>query len=126
MRGRKPSLKAALSDQRVIAGLGNIYVSEALHGARLSPLRRASTIATTNGAPRDAGRRLVAGIRKVLQQALVVAAAAGANDGEDEGADRFRVYDREGERCRRRGCRGTIRRIVQAGRSTFFCPVCQR
>jgi formamidopyrimidine-DNA glycosylase len=113
MRGRKTSLKAALSDQRVIAGLGNIYASEALHHARLSPVRRASLIATRNGAPREAARRLVEAVRKVLDRAL--AGSAG-----------FRVYDREGERCRRRGCRGTIRRIVQAGRSTFYCPVCQR
>jgi formamidopyrimidine-DNA glycosylase len=113
MRGRKTSLKAALSDQRVVAGLGNIYASEALHHARLSPVRRASLIAARNGAPREAARRLVVAVRKVLDRAL--AGSAG-----------FRVYDREGERCRRRGCRGTIRRIVQAGRSTFYCPVCQR
>jgi formamidopyrimidine-DNA glycosylase len=121
MRGRKTSLKAALSDQRVIAGLGNIYASEALHYARLSPLRRASTIATKNGAPLDAARRLVGAIRKVLHQALVRGATAGSED-----TGEFRVYDREGERCRRRGCRGTIRRVVQAGRSTFYCPACQR
>ena len=122
VRGRKTSLKAALSDQRVIAGLGNIYVCEALHIAGMSPLRRASTIASTDGAPLAAARRLVAAVRKVLHQAL----ARGAAAAEDESASRFRVYDREGERCRRRGCRGTIRRIVQAGRSTFYCPVCQK
>jgi formamidopyrimidine-DNA glycosylase len=125
VRGRKTSLKAALSDQRVIAGLGNIYVSEALHIARLSPRRRAATIATRNGAPLDAARRLVDAVRKVLNQALVRAARAGDEDAAG-GAPAFRVYDREGERCRRRGCGGTIRRIVQAGRSTFYCPVCQR
>jgi formamidopyrimidine-DNA glycosylase len=126
VRGRKTSLKAALSDQRVIAGLGNIYVCEALHIARLSPLRAASTIATRNGAPREPARRLVDAVRKVLTQALTRRAAA---DGEDvDGGDprTFRVYDREGEPCRRRGCPGTIRRIVQAGRSTFYCPICQR
>jgi formamidopyrimidine-DNA glycosylase len=114
-RGKKTTLKAALSDQRMIAGLGNIYVCEALHFAGLSPLRRASTIATSSGAPRDAAKRLVAAIRKVLNEAV---------ERGDE-AYEFRVYDREGERCRRRGCRGAIRRIVQAGRSTFYCPVCQ-
>ena len=113
VRGRKTSLKAALSDQRVIAGLGNMYVCEALHFAQLSPVRRASAIATPTGAPRDGARRLVAAIRKVLNKAL-------------NGSDTFRVYDREGERCRRSGCQGIIRRIVQAGRSTFYCPVCQR
>ena len=114
-RGRKTSLKAVLSDQRVVAGLGNIYVSEALHRAHLSPRRRASTIATKTGAPRDSAVRLAAAIKKVLTTAL-----------SDPEGDRFRVYDREGQRCRTRGCTGTIRRITQAGRSTFFCPVCQR
>lgn len=114
-RRKKTTLKAALSDQRVIAGLGNIYVCEALHFARLSPMRRASTIATRSGAPRDAAQRLVTAIRKVLNEAVE----------RGDAADRFRVYDREGGRCRRRGCRGVIRRIVQAGRSTFYCPVCQ-
>jgi formamidopyrimidine-DNA glycosylase len=113
-RGKRTSLKAALSDQRVVAGLGNIYVCEALHRARLSPRRRASTIATRAGAPREAARQLAAAIKQVLADAI------------DRGhADRFRVYDRAGQRCRRRGCRGVVRRIRQAGRSTFFCPACQ-
>ncbi|MGH9175762.1 MAG: zinc finger domain-containing protein, partial [Vicinamibacterales bacterium] len=129
-RGRKTSLKAALSDQRVIAGLGNIYICEALHRARLSPRRRASTIATRTGAPRDTAYRLAAAIRRVLNDAIVrtaapqevgpVARAAGAYAGA-----RFRVYDRAGVRCPRPGCRGTVKRIVQTGRSTYFCPVCQ-
>ena len=114
-RGKKTSLKAALSDQRVVAGLGNIYVCEALHRARLSPRRRASTIATPSGAPRDTAVRLVAAIKKVLALAI----AGGADD-------RFRVYDREGKRCRTRGCAGVIKRITQSGRSTFYCPVCQK
>jgi formamidopyrimidine-DNA glycosylase len=114
-RGKKASLKAALSDQRVVAGLGNIYVSEALHRARLSPRRRASTIATRTGAPRDGARRLADAIKRVLEEAV--------GRGDD---NRFRVYDRAGERCPRRGCGGTIRRITQTGRSTFFCPVCQK
>jgi formamidopyrimidine-DNA glycosylase len=122
---KKTTLKAALSDQRVIAGLGNIYVSEALHHARLSPLRAASTIATSTGAPRAEARRLVHAIRKVLTQALARGASADGDDSSNR-EDEFRVYDREGERCRRRGCRGAIRRIVQAGRSTFYCPLCQR
>ena len=114
-RGKKTSLKSALSDQRVVAGLGNIYVSEALHRAHLSPRRRASTIATPSGAPRESAVRLAAAIRKVLTVAI-----AGAD------YDRLRVYDREGQRCLTRDCTGTIRRIVQSGRSTFFCSVCQR
>jgi formamidopyrimidine-DNA glycosylase len=114
-RGRKTSLKAALSDQRVVAGLGNIYVSEALHRARLSPRRRAATIATMGGAPRDSAVRLARAIKQVLQAAIA--------RGDD---NVFRVYDREGDRCLNRGCRGTIRRITQGGRSTFYCPACQR
>lgn len=114
-RGKKTSLKAALSDQRVVAGLGNIYVVEALHRAHLSPRRRASTIATASGAPRDSAVRLAAAIKRVLIDAI---------DGRSD--NRFRVYDREGFRCPTRRCRGVIRRITQAGRSTFFCPICQR
>jgi len=125
-RGKKTTLKAALSDQRVIAGLGNIYASEALYHARLSPLRRASTIATRGGTPRDTARRLVAAIRKVLNEAVERGAAPeGGGDAGADAAHRFSVYDREGRRCRRRACRGVIRRIVQTGRSTFYCPVCQ-
>jgi formamidopyrimidine-DNA glycosylase len=120
LRGkRKVSIKSALLDQRVVAGLGNIYVCEALHLARLSPKRRASTQITRSGAPAVGAALLVEAIRTVLQRAIANSHQAGSDD-------RFRVYDREGRRCPRRGCAGTIRRIVQAGRSTFFCPVCQR
>jgi len=117
---RKTSLKAALLDQRVVAGLGNIYAVEALHLARLSPFRRASTIATASGAPRDAARRLADAIRQVLTKGIERQSRRAYR------SPRFRVYDREGEPCRRRGCGGTIRRRIQASRSTFFCPVCQR
>ncbi|HEX5108132.1 MAG TPA: bifunctional DNA-formamidopyrimidine glycosylase/DNA-(apurinic or apyrimidinic site) lyase [Vicinamibacterales bacterium] len=119
LKGRRIPLKAALSDQRVVAGLGNIYASEALHVARLSPTRRASTLVTPSGAPRPEAQRLVAAIKDVLRQAMDKRHRAYT-------ADRFRVYDREGERCPRRGCGGVIKRIVQSGRSTFFCQVCQR
>ncbi len=118
--GRKrTSLKAALSDQRVVSGLGNIYVCEALHRARLSPKRRSSTLVARSGAPRRELLTLVDAIRAVLKDAI-------ANSHRPSGEDRFRVYDHEGQRCPRRGCRGVIKRIVQTGRSTFFCPVCQR
>ena len=115
---RRTSLKAVLSDQRVVAGLGNIYVSEALHRARLSPKRAASTLVTRTGEPRPALHDLVTAIRDVLKLAIRNQYRTGADDP-------FQVYDHEGERCPRRGCKGTIRRIVQAGRSTFYCPVCQ-
>ena len=130
-KGKKTSLKAALSDQKVVAGLGNIYVCEALHRARLSPKRRASTIATKAGAPNERAQRLVDAIKAVLADAI---AAGGSSlrdhrrtDGElGDFQHDFRVYDRAGKRCPTPGCKGTIRRIVQTGRSTFFCPVCQR
>jgi formamidopyrimidine-DNA glycosylase len=119
-RGKKTSLKAALLDQRVVAGLGNIYAVEALHLARLSPHRQASTIAAASGEPRESAHRLVGAIKQVLSEAIERQSAG------DYRSERFRVYDREAERCRRARCRGTIRRRTQAGRSTFFCPVCQR
>jgi formamidopyrimidine-DNA glycosylase len=119
-KGKRTPLKVALLDQRVVAGLGNIYASEALHLARLSPARRASTIATATGLPRPPAHRLAAAIKQVLTEAINRLSAA------DYRSSKFRVYDRENERCRRRGCGGTIRRRTQAGRSTFFCPVCQR
>ena len=119
-RGKRTSLKVALLDQRVVAGLGNIYASEALHVARLSPMRQASTIASATGLPRPSAHRLAAAIKKVLEDAI----ARAAND--DYRSVRFRVYDREAERCGRSRCTGHIRRRTQAGRSTFYCNICQR
>jgi len=119
--GRRTSIKAALLDQRVVSGLGNIYASEALHLARLSPLRRAATIATKSGAPRESAVRLTAAIKRVLIAALDRASADRRST-----SSRFRVYDREGQPCLRRHCTGTIIRRTQAGRSTFYCRVCQR
>jgi formamidopyrimidine-DNA glycosylase len=120
-RGKKTSLKSALMGQRVVAGLGNIYAGEALHVAGLSPKRRASTIATASGAPRDAAFRLSAAIKQVLEQAI-----ARQSSRDDYRASPFLVYERAGERCPTKDCVGTIRRRVEGGRSTFYCPVCQR
>ncbi len=120
-RGRKMPLKLALLDQRIVAGLGNIYASEALQVARLSPFRRASTIATPSGAPRDAAHRLTEAIKSVLTTAIDRTSAKYRSR-----SSRFRVYDRDGEKCLRRNCGGVIRRRTQGGRSTFYCPVCQR
>jgi formamidopyrimidine-DNA glycosylase len=117
---RRVALKVALLDQRIVAGIGNIYASEALHLARLSPFREAATIATAGGAPRQAAVRLVPAIKAVLRRAIALAESERYRD------SRFRVYDREGEPCVTPGCRGTIARVTQAGRSTFYCPVCQR
>lgn len=118
-RAKKVSVKVALLDQRVVAGLGNIYVGEALHHARLLPTRHASTIVTTNGAPKPEAKRLAASIKAVLTNAI-------KRRETPYRSARFRVYEREGMACLRPGCGGTIRRITQAGRSTFYCPRCQR
>jgi formamidopyrimidine-DNA glycosylase len=129
LAGRKAPLKASLVDQRLIAGLGNIYACEALWRARLSPKRRSGTLAGRNGAPTRQAAALVAAIRAVLKEAI---AAGGSSlrdhmrtDGElGDFQHRFSVYDREGAPCPRRDG-GTVRRIVQSGRATFYCPVCQ-
>src|SRR3984893_17119673 len=118
LTGKRIALKGALLDQRVVAGLGNIYASEALNRAGLSPLRRLSTLATTAGRPPAGAVRLAAAIKTVLREAI-------ARKERPYRTGRFRVYEREGEPCRTPACPGTIRRISQAGRSTFYCPVCQ-
>jgi len=118
-RGKKVSLKVALLDQKVVAGLGNIYASEALHHARLSPLRTAATIATVSGAPRKTAEQLAKSIKAVLTGAI-------RRRESPYRSARFQVYEREGKPCPRKGCGGTIRRIQQAGRSTFYCHDCQK
>jgi len=130
-KGKKTTLKAALSDQRVVAGLGNIYVCEALHRARLSPLRLAATIASKTGAPNARAARLVDGIKAVLNEAIRDGGSSLRDHKQTDGdlgmfQHHFRVYDRAGAKCRTPGCRGTVKRIVQNGRSTFYCPVCQK
>lgn len=131
LKGKKTSIKAALMDQRIIAGLGNIYVCEALHRARLSPKKPAGSLVTLGGRPRAALERLVAAIRAVLTDAIRAGGSTLRDFQNAEGGSGlfqhdFAVYGREGERCVRPGCPGTIRRIVQAARSTFYCPACQR
>ena len=123
LKGKKTPIKSALLDQRVIAGLGNIYVCEALYRARISPKRKASTVAGPRSTP------LAAAIKAVLREAVKAGGSSLRDhkrvDGElGEFQHRFAVYGREGEPCP--GCGGTIRRIVQAGRSTFYCPSCQK
>jgi formamidopyrimidine-DNA glycosylase len=130
-QGKNTSLKAALLDQRVVAGLGNIYVCEALNRALLSPKRKASTIADRKGLPNERAVRLVDDIKTVLNEAIAAGGSSLRDHRQTDGSlgnfqHNFRVYDREGERCPTRGCAGTIKRIVQNGRSTFFCPVCQK
>ncbi len=129
--GKRTSLKAALLDQRVVAGLGNIYVCEALHRARLSPKRMASTITDRKGAPNERAERLVEAIKAVLNAAIKDGGSSLRDHRRTNGdlgmfQHHFRVYDRAGERCRTPGCLGIVKRIVQNGRSTFYGPVCQK
>jgi len=129
--GRRAPLKSALLDQKKIAGLGNIYVCEALFRARLSPSRPASTLADAAGNPTRTAHALVKAIRAVLEEAIE---AGGSTLRDHRRADGelgyfqhgFSVYDREGLRCPRPRCRGTVARLAQFGRSTFYCPECQK
>ena len=129
--GKNTSLKAALLDQRVVAGLGNIYVCEALYRAHLSPRRRASTLAEKKGAPTDHAKRLIDAIHAVLNQAIEAGGSSLRDHRQTSGElgyfqHSFRVYAREGERCGTPACGGIIRRFTQNGRSTFWCPKCQK
>ena len=131
LAGRRAPLKAALLDQSLIAGLGNIYVCEALWRAGLSPRRAASTLVRRSGAPTVRLERLVDAVRAVIAQAIEAGGSSLRDHVRADGSlgyfqHRFCVYDREHEPCPRPACRGTIRRIVQSGRSTFYCPACQR
>jgi formamidopyrimidine-DNA glycosylase len=136
---KKTSLKAALLDQRVVAGLGNIYVCEALFRAQLSPRRLAATLATKSGQrkgvagaePTDHAKRLVTSIHAVLNQAIKAGGSSLRDHRQTSGElgyfqHSFQVYDREGEKCQTAGCSGVVRRFTQNGRSTFWCPKCQK
>jgi formamidopyrimidine-DNA glycosylase len=129
--GRAAPLKAALLDQKTVAGLGNIYVCEALHEARLSPRRAAACLADRKDGPTPRAERLVAAIRRTLAAAIEAGGSSLRDHRQTNGElgyfqHAFRVYGREHEPCPTQGCRGTIQRIVQSGRSTFFCADCQR
>lgn len=117
LAGRTTAIKPALLDQRLVAGIGNIYASEALWYARVKPTRPAGRL----GAERYAA--IAAGVKRALARALAHPERY-YQEGAAASAARFNVYDREGKPCRR--CRTPIRRIVQVGRSTYFCPKCQR
>ena len=129
--GSRAPLKAALLDQRRIAGLGNIYVCEALFRARLIPTRPASILANARGAPTRAAAALAAAIRDVLEEAIEAGGSTLRDHRQTNGElgyfqHAFRVYDREGLPCVRARCRGIVVRITGSGRSTFYCPVCQK
>lgn len=129
--GKKTPIKSALLDQRVVAGLGNIYVAEALHRAHILPTVLAGTLVTTRGKPKPALEDLAHAVRQVLVEAIEVGGSTlrdfrNAEGGSGYFQHRFAVYDRQGEPCPTPLCTGIVERIVQSGRSTFFCPVCQK
>lgn len=130
-RGRKSPLKAALLNQKLIAGLGNIYVCEALWRSGLSPTRLAGSLATPGGKPTKKAEELAGNIRATLQEAIEAGGSTLRDHTRTDGSlgyfqHSFAVYDREGSACRAPGCGGTVSRIVQSNRSTFYCPDCQR
>ncbi len=129
--GSRAPLKAALLDQKRIAGLGNIYVCEALFRANLSPFRPAGDLATARGGPTKAARALATAIRAVLEEAIEAGGSTLRDHRQADGAlgyfqHRFAVYGREGASCPNPGCREAIARDAQSGRSTFYCPGCQK
>ena len=129
-KGKKAPMKAALLDQRVVAGLGNIYVSEALHRAHILPTLPAGRLVLKSGKPSPRLELLADGVRTVLIEAIEAGGSTLRDFRATDGSSgyfqhRFAVYDREGEPCPTPGCRGVVKRIVQSGRSTFYCPVCQ-
>lgn len=124
LKGRRTPIKAALLDQRIVAGLGNIYVAETLYRARVSPLRLAGDLAEGQV------HALVPIIREVLAEAIAAGGSSLRDFRQASGelgyfSKHFQVYDREGEPCETPGCTGTVMRTVQSGRSSFWCPACQ-
>lgn len=127
---KNTSIKAALLDQRLIAGLGNIYVCEALHEAGISPLRTAESLVLKSGKPSKKLRPLSAIIRGVIEKAIKAGGSSLRDHRQADGTlgyfqHCFKAYDQEGALCSKIGCNGTILRITQSGRSTFYCPNCQ-
>lgn len=125
LRGRNVPMKTALLDQKIVAGLGNIYVCEALNRAGISPRRKATNLSGVKIA------RLVPIIRDVLNEAIAVGGSSLRDYRQTDGElgyfqHTFRAYDREGRPCQTPGCMGVIARIVQSGRSTYYCSACQR
>ncbi len=125
LKGRRTPMKSALLDQRIVAGLGNIYVCEALWRAGISPIRKAASLS------RSRVDTLVPIIRDVLREAIEAGGSSLRDHRQADGAlgyfqHSFAAYGREGEPCRHADCDGKIARIVQSGRSTFYCKACQR
>jgi formamidopyrimidine-DNA glycosylase len=131
LNAKKTTLKSALLNQKLIAGLGNIYVCEALWRSGLSPLRQASTLTRKNGTATARCHALAGHIREVIADAIKAGGSSLRDHMQTDGTlgyfqHSFAVYDQEGASCKKANCDGTIKRIVQSGRSTFYCSTCQR
>lgn len=131
LSGKSQPLKGALLDQTVIAGLGNIYVCEALWRSHLSPKRQSGTLVTPKGKPKKELLLLTDAIRAVIADAIAAGGSSLRDHIQTDGSlgyfqHSFSVYDREGGACRMPGCNGTVDRITQSGRSTFYCQACQK
>ncbi len=130
-QAKKTPIKSYLLDQRVVAGLGNIYVLEALYKVKINPKQPVSILVTKAGKPTKKATELTKAIRQVLQDAIKAGGSTLKDYAKADGSlgyfqHSFQVYGREGEPCLAKTCKGTIERIVQSGRSSFFCPNCQK
>ena len=133
LHGKRSPIKSALLDQRVVSGLGNIYVSEILFRSKISPIRTAAEVAGKSNRVNTKIQRIFENTNQVIAEAIMVGGSTisdfrGVSGDSDLGyfAQQFRVFNREGEECIKENCKGKILRIVQSGRSTFYCPKCQK
>ena len=133
LHGKRSPIKSALLDQRVVSGLGNIYVSEILFRSNISPIRTAAEVAGKSNRVNTKIQRIFENTNQVIAEAIMVGGSTisdfrGVSGESDLGyfAQQFRVFNREGEECIKENCKGKILRIVQSGRSTFYCPKCQK
>ena len=133
LHGKRSPIKSALLDQRVVSGLGNIYVSEILFRSKISPIRTAAEVAGKSNRVNTKIQRIFDNTNQVIAEAIMVGGSTisdfrGVSGESDLGyfAQQFRVFNREGEECIKENCKGKILRIVQSGRSTFYCPKCQK
>lgn len=133
LHGKRSPIKSALLDQRVVSGLGNIYVSEILFRSKISPIKTAAEVAGKSNRVNTKIQRIFENTNQVIAEAIMVGGSTisdfrGVSGDSDLGyfAQQFRVFNREGEECIKENCKGKILRIVQSGRSTFYCPKCQK
>ena len=133
LHGKRSPIKSALLDQRVVSGLGNIYVSEILFRSKISPIKTAAEVAGKSNRVNTKIKRIFENTNQVIAEAIMVGGSTisdfrGVSGDSDLGyfAQQFRVFNREGEECIKENCKGKILRIVQSGRSTFYCPKCQK